>query len=64
MASDVLLGFTIRILYINNVFSCIYNTFETKISNQLGKQMFVYLLLAAATPHHSLSYRQASSTGA
>ena len=28
---------------------CFYNHFETKISHQLNKQMFVYVLLAAVT---------------
>ena len=34
------LGFTIRLMYRNDMFSCIYNHFETKISPQLGEHMF------------------------
>ena len=37
--------------HLNNVFSCIYHSFEVKIliSGRLGEQMFVYILLAAVT---------------
>ena len=49
MDPEVLLGFTIRLMYTNSVFSCIYNHLDTKISRRLGLQMFVYVLLAAVT---------------
>ena len=49
MASEVLLGFTIQLMYTNDIFSCMYNLFETKISRQVGEQLFVYVLLAAVT---------------
>ena len=45
----MLLGFTIRLMYTNNMFSCIYNLLEIKISSRLNEQMFVYVLLAAVT---------------
>ena len=49
MVSEVLLGFTIRLMYTNDIFSSIYNLFETKRSRQVSKQLFVYVLLAAVT---------------
>ena len=52
----MLLGFTIRLMYTNSVFSCIYNHLETKISRRLGEHMFVYVLLAAVTLLHESEF--------
>ena len=48
-------------MYTNNVSSCIYNCFETKISRRVGEQTFVYVLLAAVTllPKSEFLYRLA-----
>ena len=49
MAPEVLLGFTIRLMYTTLMFSSIYNMFETKIGRRFGKQLFVYIQLAVVT---------------
>ena len=45
----MLLGFTIELMYTNNMFSCIFDYFKAKISLRISELMFVYLLLAAVT---------------
>ena len=49
MAPEVLLGFTIRIMYSNKLFSYIYNLNLTKIQTADSASLFVYLLLTAVT---------------
>ena len=45
----MLLGFTVRLMYTNNMFSCLYNLIETKIRGRFGELVFVYFLLGAFT---------------
>ena len=49
MASEVLLGFTIRLMYTNDMFLCIYDLLGTEIGRRLDEQMFLYVFLAAIT---------------
>ena len=45
MAPEVLLGFTIQLMYTICMFSSIYKMFETKIGCQFGEQLFVYAVV-------------------
>ena len=56
MDPEGILGFTIRLVYKNYIFTCTYDHFETKINLLLCEQMFVYLLLAAAAQQHAVNY--------
>ena len=60
IASEVLLGFTTRLI---TCFHAFYNHFETKISRQISEQMFVYVLLAAVTLQSQTEFRNRRAVG-